>query len=118
MDDDEGIQQVEANSWNNEQIHGGNIRRVVAQKRAPSLTWRPTSLDHVFGDARLRDLKPELEQFAMDTWRSPKRISCSSAGSTHAGPYQSEVALPVREISNASNGEIRPDANARASRVG
>ena len=28
----------------------------------------------VFGDARLRDLKPELEQFAMDTWRSPKRI--------------------------------------------
>ena len=37
-DDDEGIEQVEANSWNNEQIHGGNIRRVVAQKRAPSLT--------------------------------------------------------------------------------
>jgi hypothetical protein len=26
------------------------------------------------GDARLRDLKPELEQFAVDAWRAPKRI--------------------------------------------
>jgi hypothetical protein len=32
------------------------------------------SLDHVFGDARLRDFQPELEQFAMDARRSPKRI--------------------------------------------
>jgi hypothetical protein len=30
--------------------------------------------DHVLGDARLRDLKPELEQFAVDAWRAPKRI--------------------------------------------
>src|SRR5205823_14729166 len=29
---------------------------------------------HVLGDARLRDLKPELEQFAVDAWRAPKRI--------------------------------------------
>ena len=28
----------------------------------------------VLGDARLRDLKPELEQFAVDAWRAPKRI--------------------------------------------
>jgi RNA polymerase sigma-32 factor len=26
-------------------------------------------LDHVFGDVRLRDLKPELERFAVNTWR-------------------------------------------------
>jgi len=31
-------------------------------------------LDHVFGDARLRDLKPELEQFAVDARRAPKRV--------------------------------------------
>jgi hypothetical protein len=31
-------------------------------------------LDHVLGDARLRDLKPELEQFAMDARRAPKRV--------------------------------------------
>jgi len=29
----------------------------------------PPSLHHEFGDARLRDLKPELEQFAVDAWR-------------------------------------------------
>src|SRR5664280_873583 len=73
-DDDEGIKQVEANSWNNEQIHGSNVRRVVPQKGAPSLTWRSTPLDHVLGDARLRDFKPELEQFTVNTRRSPKRI--------------------------------------------
>jgi len=31
-------------------------------------------LDHVFGDARLRDCKPELKQFTMDTRRSPQRV--------------------------------------------
>jgi hypothetical protein len=32
------------------------------------------SFDHVLGNARLRDLKPDLEQFAVDAWRAPKRI--------------------------------------------
>ena len=39
-DDDEGIKQVETDSWNNEQIHGGNVRRVVAQEGAPGLGGR------------------------------------------------------------------------------
>src|SRR5713101_5306849 len=65
-DDDEGIKQVETDSWNNEQIHGGNVRRVIAQEGSPSLAGWPPSFDHVLGDARLRDLKPELEQFAVD----------------------------------------------------
>src|SRR6202453_941922 len=73
-DDDEGIEQVETDSWNNEQVHGGNVRRVVTQEGLPSLAGRPPPSDHVLGDARLRDLKPELEQFAVDAWRTPKRI--------------------------------------------
>jgi hypothetical protein len=44
------------------------------QEGSPSLAWWPPSFDHVLGDARLRDLKPELEQFAVDAWRTPKRI--------------------------------------------
>src|SRR5580704_3651584 len=44
------------------------------QEGPPSLAGRPPSFDHVLGDARLRDLKPELEQFAVDAWRAPKRI--------------------------------------------
>src|ERR1700738_4252565 len=31
-DDDEGIEQVETDSWNNEQVHGGNVRRVVIRE--------------------------------------------------------------------------------------
>src|SRR5258707_3999809 len=73
-DDDEGIEQIETDSWNNEQVHGGNVRRVVTQEGSPSLAGWPPSFDHVLGDARLRDLKPEFEQFAMNAWRAPKRI--------------------------------------------
>ena len=73
-DDNEGIEQVEANGRDNEQIHGSDIRRVVARENPPPLTWRSTPLDHVLGNARLRDLKPELEQFAVDTRCSPKRV--------------------------------------------
>src|SRR5256885_3402706 len=28
-DDDEGIEQVEANGWNNEQVHGSDVRGVI-----------------------------------------------------------------------------------------
>src|SRR6266403_4831781 len=61
-DDDEGIEQVEANGRNNEQVHGGNVRCVVTQEGAPSLGRRSTSLDHVLRDAGLSDLKAKLEQ--------------------------------------------------------
>src|ERR1035437_9196633 len=86
-DNDEGIEQVETNSWNNEQVHGGNVRRVVTQKGSPSLPGRPPPFDHVLGDARLRDLKPELEQFSVDTWRTPKRIFDAHPPDPHAQLY-------------------------------
>ena len=57
-DNDEGIEQVETDRWNNEQVHGGNVRPVVTQEGSPSLAGWPASLVQVFGDARLRDLKP------------------------------------------------------------
>src|SRR5271168_1381138 len=71
---DEGIEQVETDSWNNKQVHAGDVRRMVTQGGPPSLAGRRPSFDHVLGDARLRDLQPELEQFAVDAWRTPKRI--------------------------------------------
>src|ERR1700730_9082926 len=73
-DNDEGIEQVETESWNNEQVPGGDVWRVVPQEGSPSLAGRPTPFDHVLGDARLRDLKPKLEQFSVNAWRAPKRI--------------------------------------------
>src|SRR6202171_2377167 len=44
------------------------------QEGSPSLAGRPPSFDHVLGDARLRDLKSELEQFAVDARRTPKLV--------------------------------------------
>src|SRR5882757_5861449 len=38
-DDDEAIQQLKANGRHYEQIHGGDVRRVVSQKGPPFLTW-------------------------------------------------------------------------------
>src|SRR5436853_2648314 len=72
--DDKGIEQVEANARNNEQVHGGDVRRVVTQEGAPALGRRSTSLDHVLRDARLSDLKAELEQLAMDARRTHNAI--------------------------------------------
>src|ERR1700730_15825682 len=34
-DNDEGIEQVETDSWNNEQVHGGDVRRVGTQEGSP-----------------------------------------------------------------------------------
>src|SRR5713226_4054096 len=78
------VQLLETDSWNNEQVHGGNVWRVVMQEGSPSLAGRPPSLDHVLGDARLRDLKPELEQFAVNAWRAPKRIFDAHPPDQHA----------------------------------
>src|ERR1700710_1319486 len=50
-DNDEGIEQVETDRWNNEQVHGGDVRRVVTQEGSPSLAGWPPSFDHVLGDA-------------------------------------------------------------------
>src|SRR3979411_3186629 len=72
--DDEGIEQVETDSWDNEQVHGGNVWRMVMKEGPPSRVRRPPPFDHVLGDARLRHLEPQLEQFAVNAWRAPKRI--------------------------------------------
>src|ERR1700721_4272622 len=45
-DNDQGIEQVETESWNNEQVHGGNVWRVIAQEGSPFLAGRPPPFDH------------------------------------------------------------------------
>jgi hypothetical protein len=73
--------------------------------------------DHVLGDARRRDLKPELEQFAVDARRAPKRIFDAHPPDQRA-QLRFAAALPMGATSNARGSESRPCANARASRAG
>jgi hypothetical protein len=47
----EAVKEFEANSRDNEQIHGGNVRRVVSQKGPPSLAGRPGNFLQLEGGA-------------------------------------------------------------------
>src|ERR1700746_1863328 len=114
-DDDEGIEQVEANGLEQRTNPWRQCPARGYTRRCAIPGWGAPSFDHVLGDARLRDLKPELEQFAGNAWRAPKRIL---AGSTRATLCRSAVAIPMGAISNASKNESRLNANARASRAG
>src|ERR1039457_399624 len=71
-------------------MSGAWFRRKV---RHP-LTGRPAPLDHVLGDARLRDFKPEFEQFAVDARRSPKWVL-----DAHPPDQRTEVRLDLRPSS-------------------
>ena len=71
--DYEDKEQVEANGRGNEQVHGGDVRRMVPQEGAPSRGGRAASLDHILRHVGLSDLKAELEQ-AVDALRPPQRI--------------------------------------------
>src|SRR4029434_1206107 len=92
---DEGIEQIEANGRHNEQIHGRDVRRVITQEGTPSLAWRPTPLDHVLGNARLRHLKPELKQLTMNARRSPKRVL-----NAHPPDQRAQIRLDLRAPSS------------------
>jgi hypothetical protein len=115
----EAVQQSEANGRDHEQIHGGNVRRVVSQKGPPSLAWRSASLDYVLGDARLRDLKPELEQFAVDARRTPKQILPARLPDQRTQfRLNRRSPSPSTRFSNANSAESRPDATEPAFQVG
>src|SRR5207249_11346753 len=85
------IEQVEADGRNDEQVHGGDVRRVVTQEGAPALGRRSRSLDHVLRDAGLSDLKAELEPWMRGAPHSGlstliRRISARRPASISAQP--------------------------------
>jgi hypothetical protein len=83
-----------AGSWIARFYRGAGVYATEALGAADD-TLDAVPFGHVLGDARLRDLKPKLEQFSVNAWCSPK-------GAT----------------SNASSSESRLCANARGSRAG
>src|SRR5262249_36856588 len=67
-------QALERQGWNHAEIDRRDGGRMVALECPPSLRWRPLTPDHVFGDRRLGDLKPKLEQFTMDARGAPQWV--------------------------------------------
>jgi hypothetical protein len=72
--DYDAIEKPEADGRHDEQIHGGDVWRVVTKESLLGLRPPSPTLGHVFGDGRLCDLKAEFEQFAVDARRSPQRV--------------------------------------------
>src|ERR1700751_3493301 len=75
LQDQNSIQQPKRDRRDYEQIHRRNAVGMVAQKGLPALRgWLP-SPGHVFCHGGLPNIDAKLEQFAVDPWRSPKRVS-------------------------------------------
>jgi hypothetical protein len=60
-DNDQDVELDKADGRNHEQIHGRDVRRMIAQKRAPALTRRIACFGLVLADRRLSHRKAELE---------------------------------------------------------
>src|SRR5260370_38454993 len=106
-------------SWNHEHGRGGNVRRGFMQEGPPSRAGRPPPFDHVLGDARLRDLKPEFEQFAVNAWRAPKRIFDAHPPDQYAQlRVDRRSPSPMGAAFNPPSSENPPHCNAPASPAG
>ena len=94
--DYEDKEQVEANGRGNEQVHGGDVRRMVPQEGAPSRGGRAASLDHILRHVGLSDLKAELEQ-AVDALRPPQRIV-----NAHPPDQRAQLRIDLRSASKGA----------------
>src|SRR5215470_2971412 len=76
--DQQSVEQSERDGRNDKQIHRRDPICVIAQERLPALGRWSSPARHILGDASLSNVDAELEQLAVDAWRTPQRI-----GDTH-----------------------------------
>ena len=62
--DHQNVELNKADSRHHKQIHRCDLRSMVAQECAPTLTGRIIGLGHIPGDGRLSHAEAQLEQFA------------------------------------------------------
>src|SRR4051812_24330757 len=70
----EPVEQLERYGRHDEQVHRSNATCMIAKKSLPALRQRSPRPDYVLGDTGLANIDPELEQFAVDSRRSPQGI--------------------------------------------
>jgi hypothetical protein len=65
--DHQDRQQPEIDRRHDEEVHGADPSRVIAQERLPGLAGPSgPALGHILGDGGLSDLDPELQQLAVN----------------------------------------------------
>src|SRR3989442_14530980 len=72
--DHEHVKNAKGRGRHDEEVDRDEVGEMVPEERAPRLRGRFRATRHEPGDAALRDVEPELEQFAVNAWRSPERI--------------------------------------------
>src|SRR5437016_2866352 len=123
--DHEHEQHPKGRGGNREQIQRDQVLRVILQKRAPRLRRRPPRADHVLRNRRLRDRQTELQQLAVDPWRTPKRIGvahppnqiselCTDQGPTGSAPTLPRPVAP-KSLPVPANHRLRPHYQQRMS---
>lgn len=105
-------QALERYGWNHAKIDCRNGVCMFAQECSPSLRWRPSVPDHVFGDRRLGDLESALQQFAMDALGAPKWVSLLIRRMRSRSSLLTGASLAERVISSANRPETLLDATA------
>ena len=123
--DQKSIQLPKRNRRDDEHVYRCDAVGMIAKEGLPALRrWAP-SLGHVFCDRGLANIDPEFEQFAMNPWCSPQRVSnahlenevanvrrClwpTAARSRSPAPVRSETGTmptdqPIRMVASASLG--------------
>src|SRR5467141_2491689 len=72
--DHEHVEQTEGRRRHDEEVNGGKVADVVLEERSPSLRgWLPAAW-HETRNGPLRNVEPQLEQFAVNAGRAPERI--------------------------------------------
>src|SRR5262249_26797464 len=100
--DENRKQALECQGRNHAEIDRRNRVYVVAEQCPPSLGWRPSVPDHVYGDRPLADLEPEVEPFAMDAWTAPQWVLLAHPSdepaqrSASSGPAWPTARFPAR----------------------
>ena len=110
---------LEANGRHDKHINGGDVRRVIAEKRLPALRWRPASAYHVLGDSGLGDLEAQLEQLAVDARRSSQWVDpvhLANKGAQLSWDFRSAdaiarspAAIGPKASTVPANDRLRPD---------
>jgi hypothetical protein len=107
----------EADGRNYEQIHRGDVRRMVAQEGAPALTDGPPFWATYLATVDWSHRKAELEQFALNARRAPKHI-LNAHPPDQCPQIRTELAADLLDCETSSDSsDDRHDATARVSRA-
>ena len=76
--DDQDVKDLESEGGDGEEVDGNHPVEVIAKKGLPvGRRWAARARDHVFGNASLGNVEPELEQFPVDSRSTPQRIGAA-----------------------------------------